>query len=304
MNDLDARASLSSGRRLEQENRVSLRSQQYLLPTTGSQSPVPTFFGVPASAPQGVGGGRPVSGVAPARAGGRNVYVLHSGMNDPGNVAANGIRQGLLRRGVRPDDIIVMDNPYPSFSQGVSSTVQNWELYKASTDPRSALSQRTYNNLESRLQASGVTAADRIVWVGHSAGGQMGLTLSDVAAHRGNYRFDTVITMGTPVSTNVAPRAVRVRQYISPSDGVLFATNQVTLDNVRVEAFSSNLDSNDQIRVFSGVTHAQWYRDDLVMDRVMEETNPNARPRQPRAWWKRAVAWLMEKCLGMTWETT
>lgn len=283
--ELDRAASPQVGLRLEREARGGEGTA--LLPDQPSAWTLRSAAGNPALA------------AAPAK---RKIYVLHSGMNDPENCAAYGFRKGLIARGIPARDIIVLDTPYPSFSEGISAVQKNWNIYRDSTEPGSKISRDAYAGFERKLKASGVSSQDEIVWVGHSAGGQMGMTLSKMARDRGTFRFDTLITVGSPIGNNVTPKDVKVRSYISSADKVLMAANQVTMDNVFVEATASNLDGNDKVRSFQGVDHSQWYKDDKVLDRIVSETHPHGEPRKWSSWMMRSIAYLSDKLFGVTLE--
>jgi pimeloyl-ACP methyl ester carboxylesterase len=241
---------------------------------------------------------------APPVASHRQVYVLHSGMNDPDNTAAISLRQGLLARGVRPEDIIVMPARFPGFGASVTGMQENWNRYRAATDPNSTFCQQTYQDLQQELLRRNIRPTDSLTWIGHSAGGQVGLSVCNTAQQSGPFRFRQVITLGTPTAANPAPPEVQVRQYISPSDGVLVATNQMGMDGVTAEAYASRLDSNDRVRVFNSVTHGQWHSDPAVLDRIIAETQPERLP-PPRTWWGRimdSVSWFLETTFGFSWE--
>ena len=210
----------------------------------------------------------------------RRIYVLHSGMNDPQNCAALSLRRGLLARGIPLQDIIVMDTPYPSLTESLSSAAKNLRLYQHSTHPNSPMVQRSRQQLEEKLQAANVHPNDELIWVGHSAGGQLGLTMAGSLAQNSPFKMDTVITLGTPVATNHAPRDTKVRQYVSAGDGVLVGVNQMPAgtgpngEALTAEAFSTVLDSNDRVRFFNNIGHSEWHANPAVLDRILKESVP------------------------------
>jgi hypothetical protein len=208
----------------------------------------------------------------------RRIYVLHSGMNDPQNQAALSLRRGLLARGVPLQDILVMDTPYPSLTESLSSAARNLRLYQDSTHPDSRMVQGTRRQLEGRLLSANVHPNDELVWVGHSAGGQLGLTIAGSLPQHSPFKLDSVITLGTPVATNYAPLDTKVRQYVSPGDGVLVGVNQMPAgigpngEALTAEAFSTVLDSNDRVRFFSNIGHSEWHTHPAVLDRILRES--------------------------------
>ena len=171
---------------------------------------------------------------APAEPG-RRVFVLHSGLHfvlskPDKNAAAKNLRANLLRRGVADRDIVVLDNPFPTASWVEVVPRAGLDMYVQSMDPGSRVAQDAYRRFDAALRRHGVTSADRVVWVGHSAGGQMGMTLAhlahslprypELAKDARPYRFEMVVTLGTPVGSNHVPSGVKLRHYHSPADTV------------------------------------------------------------------------------------
>lgn len=201
----------------------------------------------------------------------RTVYVLHSGMRDPGNEAANGMKKALVDRGVAENDVLLMPPVYHQWGYTLRGVPQNLRVYRESANPESEISKEAYSHFADLLCENGVMPEDRVVWVGHSAGGQMGLTVSKLAADQNFYPIDSVFTLGTPVSSNVAPKEVKIRHMTSVED---------TIQHGRIGGYvgkplPENLDSNDRVVYFKGIGHLDWTRDSdpAVMDRVVQETN-------------------------------
>jgi hypothetical protein len=242
----------------------------------------------------------PALATPPAPVAHRRVYVLHSGVHTISsasgkNLAAHSLKDGLCKRGIAPRDIVVLDNPYPTASWYNMFPVECLTMFAASSLPGSKVAQDSYCRLHQALQAQQVAPEDDLVWVGHSAGGQMGLTMAylagdldkfpDLARQTSPYHFDMVILLGTPIGSNHLPPEVKLRHYFSPQDKVvrwLARYGPVALRTLGYRAgitvMPPHLDPNDKIRVFSGVEHAYWDVEDRVLDRIVQETNPAYQP--------------------------
>ncbi|MBY0402401.1 MAG: alpha/beta hydrolase [Cyanobacteria bacterium] len=211
----------------------------------------------------------------------RQIYVLHSGMRDPGNFAAESIKAGLIKRGVPEKDIILMPAIYPDMTVSTGAGVKdNLRIFKDSSDPKSKVSDTAFEALQARLKEAGVTPQDKLHWVGHSAGGQMGLTM---AGRLEEYRqknkdnpkipglsFDSVTTFGSPIATNTAPAAVRIRHYTSPDDLI----QNGSIGGMVGKPVPENLDANDRVVSFNKIGHLDWYKDTdpAVFDRLLRDT--------------------------------
>lgn len=230
----------------------------------------------------------------------RRVYVLHSGvhtiLSDPWkNIAADSIKDGLMKRGVAARDIIALDNPYPTASWRNMFPKECLTMFAASAMPDSKVAQEAYVRLHKALQAQEVRAHDDLVWIGHSAGGQMGLTMAylaknvdkfaDLAKDASPYHFDMVILLGSPVGTNLLSPDVKMRHYFSPNDKVVrwlarYGPFVLRTCGYRcgISVMPPNLNAEDRIRVFLGIEHPYWDVDSRVLDRIVAETNPAYRP--------------------------
>jgi len=225
----------------------------------------------------------------------RRVYVLHSGvhtiLSDPRkNIAAEKLRGGLLKRGVSEKDIVVLENPYPNANWRKMFPVELVTIFGDSAKPDSKVAQDGYKRMHMALKAQGVKAEDDLVWIGHSAGGQMGLTMAylaknldkygDLAKEAPAYHFDMVILLGTPVGVNLLPEEVKLRHYYSPQDRIVHLVARYGPfvlrtfgTGVGVNIFPPNLDDNDRVRIFRGVEHNNWDVESRVLDRILAETN-------------------------------
>jgi hypothetical protein len=166
----------------------------------------------------------------------RRVYALHSGVHillapPDKNFAALVLRDELQRRGVPMRDIVVLECPFPDANWKNMFPREGLTMFLDSMSPGSRVAHDAYRRIDKAFRASGVGPTDEIVWIGHSAGGQMGLTMArlsadltkhpDLAKSAKPYRFHTIITLGTPLGCNDAPDDVRVREYFSPQDKVV-----------------------------------------------------------------------------------
>jgi len=211
------------------------------------------------------------------------------------NIAADTLRIELLRRGVDDKDIIALDNPYPTASWTNMFPYGALTLFVGSTIPASSIAQQNYFRLHQVLEARGVAPEDRIIWIGHSAGGQMGLTMAHLASHwerypaladrAARYRFDMVITLGAPIAFLELPAEIKLRHYYSPQDKVVRLAScygptflYAVGFPIGISPFPPRLNPADRIRVFASVEHPNWDIDGRVVDRIVRETNPDYRP--------------------------
>ena len=226
----------------------------------------------------------------------RRVFVLHSGMHiilapKDKNLAARTMKELLSQRGISERDLVALDCPYPTATFKEMVPKDGLVIYLESTDPKSRSSQDAYVRLHKALQAQGVTKDDDIVWIGHSAGGQMGMTMAYLAHNLDKfpslakttqpYHFDAVITLGAAIGSNPVPAGVKLRHYWSAADTmVYFLANHGDLvsdamkSKVRFRLYC-DLGPNAKLRVFSGIEHANWYDDDEVLDCIQREFEPS-----------------------------
>jgi len=230
----------------------------------------------------------------------RRVFVLHSGvhtiLSDPiKNIAAEKLKAGLLKRSVAEKDLVVLDNPFPSASWKNLFPLESLTMFFDSIDPSSQMSRASYQRMHKALQAQGVGGKDTIVWIGHSAGGQIGMTMAhiarnlwkypDLAKETSPYHFDMVITLGTPGAAVYLPPEVKLRHYYSTEDKVVRWASRVgpwvayplgyRTPIGKVPAF---IGANCIIRCFSEIEHPYWDVDQRVLDRILGETRPGFRP--------------------------
>lgn len=226
----------------------------------------------------------------------RRVFVLHSGMHiilapKDKNHAARTMKELLSQRGISERDLVALDCPFPTATFKEMMPKDGLVIYLESTDPKSRSSQDAYVRLHKALQAQRVAKDDDIIWIGHSAGGQMGMTMAHLAHNLDKfpglakttqpYHFDTVITLGAAVGSNPVPSDVKLRHYWSAGDTmVYFLSNHGDLlsdamkSKVRFRPWC-DLGPNAKLRVFPGIEHANWYDDDDVLDCIQREFEPS-----------------------------
>jgi hypothetical protein len=237
---------------------------------------------------------------APPQKDRRRVFIMHSGVhtilaNPNKNIAAASLKEGLLQRGISAKDIVVLDNPYPTATWRNMFPVECLTMFAESSMPESKVSQEAYVRLHKALQAQGVTREDELVWIGHSAGGQMGLTMAHIAKNLDKhpdllkttipYQFDMVILLGSPIAANLLAPEIKLRHYFSPQDRVVrqvvkYGPALIWAFGYRlaVTTMPPNLDGNDKVRVFTKVEHPYWDVDKRVLDRILSETRPGYQP--------------------------
>jgi hypothetical protein len=254
---------------------------------------------------------------------GRRVYVLHSGLHtllsDPAkNLAAESLKDGLCKRGVCEDDLVVLENPFPNASWKSALPIDSLSMFFDAIDPASKISQDAYLRMHKALQAQGVSAKDTLIWVGHSAGGQMGLSMAnlaynlakypELAKQASTYQFDMVITLGAPVGSTYLPPEVKLRTYYSAEDKVMRWASKVGPwiaypfgVRARINKIPAVIGENVLIRCFREVEHPSWDVDARVLDRIVAETRPDFRPpwhaQLSAARWGLSLSELMSEAL-------
>jgi len=252
----------------------------------------------------------------------RRVYVLHSGIHTilahPNkNIFAENMRDSLLKRGVADRDIVVLPTPYPTAKWFNMFPRQCLTWFMDSADPDSWVAQAAYLRMDQFLKSQEVRPHDDLVWIGHSAGGQMGLTLAYLAANHTRYpglasaspyHFAMVITCGSPIVRNLLPPDIEVRHYMSPRDQVPRRLAQLTPPllwmfgyHLPIKMGPASPSSNCKVRLFVNVEHANWDLEERVADRILAEELPDYSPP-----WQAAVgclaprwAWLPTLCHGL-----
>ncbi len=278
------------------------------------------LWAIPVSAAQpgndvAVKGSKAPSAAEGAGKGKRRVYVLHSGVHtilaDPWkNVAADALKSGLMARGVAARDIVVLDNPYPTATWRNMFPKECLTMFAASAMPASKTAQDSYLRMHKSLQAQEVKQGDDLIWVGHSAGGQMGLTMAylsknldkfpDLAKETASYRFGMVILLGSPIGCNLLTEDVKLRHYYSPHDKVVRSVARYGPIFMRTFGYRvgcgimpPSLHPEDRIRIFLDIEHPYWDVDPRVLDRIVGESNPAHRP----LWHSPILAPGLEMCL-------
>jgi len=207
------------------------------------------------------------------------------------------LREELKRRGVPTRDIVVLDCPFPNASWKDMFPREGLTMFLDSMSPSSRLAKEVYRSMDRAFQAAGVGPGDQIVWIGHSAGGQIGLTMArlsadltkhpDLAKSARSYRFHTIVTLGTPVGCNDVPDNVLVREYFSPQDKVV----RIMCDGgpwilpklgyqCTIQPCTPTPTKNCLTRCWYDVQHPDWIFEKRVLDRVWQDANGSS-----ISWW-------------------
>ncbi|MFO0863319.1 MAG: hypothetical protein U0744_01430 [Gemmataceae bacterium] len=122
----------------------------------------------------------------------RRVYVLHSGVHiyyadRDKDYAAKVLRRELQDRGIRETDLVVIPNPFPTASKEDRFPRDGLLMFLDASDPKSKFSQDAYRRFDKALADAKVCEDARIVWIGYSAGGQVGMTMAYLANHLHDY---------------------------------------------------------------------------------------------------------------------
>jgi hypothetical protein len=236
----------------------------------------------------------------------RRVFVVHSGMHivlapADKNQAARTLKEILPQRGIAERDVVALDCPYPTASWQNMVPRDGLLLYLDSANPASPSAQQAYERLHQALLAQNVGSTDELVWIGHSAGGQMGMTMAHLARHLSKYpdlakktqayHFDTVITLGSAVGANTVPADVKLRHYFSPGDSMIYLLTKH--GNLLAESVRSKvrfrpcceMDANTKVRVFPKIEHGAWYTHGGVLECIEREFTPSDTPN-----WRRTQA--------------
>jgi hypothetical protein len=243
--------------------------------------------------------------VAPANAGEtkrakRRVFVLHSGIhtiiaNPAVNISAERLNEGLQKRGIDARDIVVLSNPFPKATWSNMFPREAVEMYLESLAPGSKVSQEAYLRMDRALKEKKIGPDDEVIWIGHSAGGQLGMTVAhlatkldkypDLAKVAGPYRITMVVTLGTPVGANLLPPEVRLRNYFSSDDSVVRLATHSTWVTATAFGFKGRICSCSDVlcktweaRVFHDIQHHEWTKEERVIDRIMAELAPDHCP--------------------------
>lgn len=229
----------------------------------------------------------------------RRVFVLHSGIhtviaNPEINISAQRLEAGLKKRGVESRDIIVMTNPFPKASWSNPFPREAVALYRDAFSPTSKICEDAYLRMDRTLKERKVGPDDEVIWIGHSAGGQLGMTVTHIAHNLGKYpllakranryRITMVVTLGTPIGANLLSEDVRLRNYFSTDDNVVrLATATPFFSSLagvktRLEPCTPTLCPAWKVRVFNGIEHSEWTKEDRIIDRILAELGPGQCP--------------------------
>jgi pimeloyl-ACP methyl ester carboxylesterase len=227
----------------------------------------------------------------------RRVFALHAGvhiyLSHPWkNHAAEVLRDQLIERKMPARDIVVLENPFPSATWKDMVPRDGLVMFLQAMDPKSQFAQDAYVRMHKTFQAHQVGPDDEIVWIGHSAGGQIGMTMAHLASALNqypglakaarSYRFHSIITLGTPVGSNHVPASVQVRHYYSPQDKVV----RIACDGAAwllpslgykraICPCTAPLEQNCRVRCWYGVDHPDWIWEPRVLTRVLADLEPS-----------------------------
>src|SRR5262249_16465394 len=96
--------------------------------------------------------------------------------------------------------------------------------------------------------------------------------------------FDTVVTLGSAVGSNPTPADVKLRHYCSAGDTMVFFLSQhgdVLADSMKSKVrfrVCCEPGPNCKMRVFPAIEHPDWYGDERVLDRILNEFTAGYRP--------------------------
>ena len=235
----------------------------------------------------------------------RRVYVLHDGFHTilsypQPNWATTDMKRFLLRHGIDEADIVQLPCPFPKASLADMFPKAGFEFFLDCFNPASKASQQSYLSLHQALSDHGVRVTDKLVWVGHSAGGQIGMTMAhlggclakypDLAKQAGPHPFDMVVTLGSPLGlhNDQVPAGVKRRHYYSPADRVVhlawvagnLALPLLGYQNYRIELVPvpAPFSADTVVRVFRGIEHPLWTKDEHVLMRILNEHRRDYQP--------------------------
>jgi len=238
----------------------------------------------------------------------RRVFVLHSGVhiyysNPDKDYAAKVMRRELLSRGIPERDIVIVPNPFPTASKDDPFPREGLLMFLDASDPASKFSQDAYRRLHKTLVDAKVEADAHLVWIGYSAGGQVGMTMANLASRLEDFpelkkatragHFDAVFAIGTPTGADVTPENVKLCCYCSPADKVVqlacgFTPILPLLGyDMKICPAPFRPRGNTIVRWFDAIEHPYWIHIDRVLDRVLQDLDRREPPR-----WRREPAAL------------
>ena len=235
----------------------------------------------------------------------RHVFVLHDGYHTvlsyphPG-WAVQDMKCFLRHHGVDEADIITMECPFPKASLHDMFPRAGFEYFLDCFNPASQAAQQSYVKLHRSLCEHGVRMTDKLIWIGHSAGGQVGLTMAHLGGYLERYPslarittphpFDMVVTLGSPLGlrSDLVPPGVKQRLYYSPADLVVHLAwiyGNLALPllgyadrHIEFVPVPAPLGPNAVVRIFHGVEHPSWPKDEHVLTRILNEYRDNYQP--------------------------
>jgi hypothetical protein len=235
----------------------------------------------------------------------RHVFVLHDGFHTilsypRPDWAAQDMKQFLIHHGVNEADIILMPCPFQPASFQDMFPKAGFEYFLNCFNPASKSAQKSYVQLDSALKDRGVRPTDKLIWIGHSAGGQIGMTMAhlggnlkkypELARVAGPHPFDMVVTLGSPLGlrNDLVPAGVKRRHYYSPADRVVhlaWVAGNLALPllgykdyKIELVPVPSRLSPDTVVRIFHGIEHPSFPKDEHVMMRILNEYRDDYQP--------------------------
>ncbi|HEY3997211.1 MAG TPA: hypothetical protein VGO93_00005 [Candidatus Xenobia bacterium] len=157
---------------------------------------------------------------------GRTVYVLFGGLGSQGTGDTANEAKTLESHGVSAGNIIQQPSPFPAMNNP-SSFINNLADYEQAANPNSSVAQSQEKDLEGELQADHVQSGDKLEFIGYSAGGQEAATEAGLIDKDTKDHVNTVVSMGTPYTTNNVPKDTRLVVAESQGDPVLNVTDSI-----------------------------------------------------------------------------
>lgn len=237
--------------------------------------------------PSAVGpAGTPAADLLKTPEGKEKLFVLHSGLNDPENSGANGVKAGLLARGIPEDRILILPNEFPSLKGGIKANLNNFSAFG---ETNSEESKQAYARMESMIAAKGLDPSKvAVTMIGHSAGGQASFGMAEVDKTQ-RKMVDQIITLGSPILNNAVDPNVKITSIDSKEDPIVRVTTgplarllgRVVLGDAQ-QRLPDNLDANDRIIEVKNLDHRGYYQDPNTMAMVADIALGRA-PQQPLA---------------------
>ena len=248
------------------------------------------------------------------------VFVMHAGMGDKKNLYARIMKFNVMhaeQNRVHEGNIIILDNIYPTLHElaeikvstvpavvakgwksGITDIlsgrlpqppilykfIKSLKLFFSSDNTESSAVITQHAQLQAALRERGLEKSD-IILVGHSAGGQMMLSLSQRNARHTEIPMNikAVVLLGSPLIRNNAPPKIQVISVISSADALLntIESAQNTLGLHLTMKHPDNTDEND-VKIDDTVSgHTDYTQDPALAKCILAILNRNEVPAYP-----------------------